>query len=183
MIIGGISRAALGYVAAIATACAALTAVPAQASPAQASPAQASPAQASRSSCHAAPRAPPANPGRVRSALDGLAITSPCNAWAVGSYADGPVSRPLIEHWHGGRWSVQAAGARGDLTSVAELSPRQAWAVGSARHRILIERWTGTRWQAVRGGYTRWGGPTCLASPPRPALGLGSRLVRAAPAP
>jgi hypothetical protein len=37
--------------------------------------------------------------------LSGVAATSACNAWAVGSYKNvGDHYRPLVEHWNGKAW-------------------------------------------------------------------------------
>jgi hypothetical protein len=94
--------------------------------------------------------------------LNGVAATSPANAWAVGWTGTGPdfggTSRALIEHWDGNAWTRvpspgNAPGARTVLNAVAAISPRNAWAVGSthlgAANRAFIVHWDGTAWQRV----------------------------------
>jgi hypothetical protein len=94
--------------------------------------------------------------------LNGVAATSPANAWAVGWTGTGPdsggTSRALIEHWDGQTWTRvpspgNAPGARTILNAVAATSPRNAWAVGSTHagdtNRAFIVHWDGTAWQRV----------------------------------
>jgi hypothetical protein len=92
--------------------------------------------------------------------LDGLAVRSAADAWAVGSVSpSASVVQPLILHWNGRRWArVPAANVAGcqfaSLLSVAAHSARDAWAVGEEENakgvlRPLIEHWDGRRWQLV----------------------------------
>jgi hypothetical protein len=97
------------------------------------------------------------DPGTFSNVPLGVAVTSACNAWAVGGHSDGHAHDPLIERWNGARWLVQASARSGTLAAVAALSARYAWAVGGAFHKTLTEQWDGRRWRVVRGGYTRWG--------------------------
>jgi hypothetical protein len=116
-------------------------------------------AGASPDSCRAPARAP-LNPGKDNNVLDGIAITSNCDAWAVGSYTTAAFrSFPLIEHWNGARWSVPPTPIleTGVLTGVAATSPGDAWAVGRADDKAVIEHWNGITWQHVTGAYTRRG--------------------------
>jgi len=104
------------------------------------------------------------------SGLSSVAARSPADAWAVGSYLDGPVRRTLIEHWNGSAWrqsrspspGVGAGGfaAVSSLTSVSAVSASSAWAVGSydipnvpypgeAVDRTLILHWNGQAWSKV----------------------------------
>ena len=96
------------------------------------------------------------NPGGSAgfSDLNGVAATSPANAWAVGSYSDGGAQLTLIEHWNGAAWkrvpSPNRGGPANTLNAVAAVSASNAWAVGSTRFsRTLIEHWNGKTWKIV----------------------------------
>jgi hypothetical protein len=79
--------------------------------------------------------------------LYGVAVTSPDNAWAVGSDVNGTV----IEHWNGRDWRLQASPYTGisQLLGVTATSPRNAWAVGygHAGSKTLVEHWNGRVWK------------------------------------
>lgn len=109
---------------------------------------------------------PSPNPGSVTAIeeLSAVSAVSATNAWAVGVYEDqgAPNNLTLIQHWNGRHWRAVRApfphGADGDsLYSVAAVSARAAWAVGSALsgplerplYRPLLMRWNGTRWAIV----------------------------------
>ena len=90
--------------------------------------------------------------------LDGLAVRSASDAWAVGTaYPSSRSSLPLILHWNGRRWArMQAAtvaGAFVSLLGVAVRSATDAWAVGEAQSRFslrpVIEHWDGRRWRLM----------------------------------
>ena len=102
----------------------------------------------------------PRNPGS-RDVLYGVAVTSGCQAWAVGQYVKGGLPRTLIEHWNGRVWRVQKSPSPGrfgsGLNGVAATSPRNVWAVGyydAGRHahprRTLILHWNGKVWRAQK---------------------------------
>src|SRR5690348_950035 len=85
--------------------------------------------------------------------LQGVAATSPTNAWAVGQNID--LDAPgvgLIEHWNGRAWRVQPSPGVpfGWLFGIAATSPANAWAVGEHLHgtvaQTLIEHWNGRSW-------------------------------------
>jgi hypothetical protein len=97
------------------------------------------------------------SPGRgplTLSAIDGISGT---DIWAVGSALRGAFgNQPMILHGDGVTWSVSrspaiASGAL--LTSVAVISPQDAWAVGYASAAsgtaTLIEHWNGRSWRVV----------------------------------
>jgi hypothetical protein len=79
------------------------------------------------------------------STLDGVAVASPCDIWAVGTIA---------VRWNGATWLkaaiASAAGPKGStqLDAVAIVSDADAWAVGSygTDSHALIEHWNGTSW-------------------------------------
>ena len=102
----------------------------------------------------------PGFPASSLSALYGVTVTSRSNAWAVGAYMSKGRTIPLIEHWNGHTWKVQASpdpspqGA--ELAGVTALSPGSAWAVGTvlsadpAVAKSLIEHWNGHGWHIQR---------------------------------
>lgn len=103
---------------------------------------------------------PSQNPGGPANAnlLQGVAIVSAANAWAVGAYSNGTSLRSLIEHWNGIKWrqvtSTNASATESDLDAVAAASAKNAWAVGSYANaqgflQTLIEHWNGTKWRRV----------------------------------
>ncbi len=89
----------------------------------------------------------------VSSALLAVSASTATDAWAVGfsilgRHDDGT----LIEHWNGTAWSVNSSlvvtGFVAELTGVADLSPTNAWAVGTGNGAIL-EHWNGSAWTSV----------------------------------
>jgi hypothetical protein len=91
--------------------------------------------------------------------LDAVAVVSPSDAWAVGTYQASGWAHTLIEHWDGAAWTVTAGpnpggpAANNYLYGVAATSSSSAWAVGSYRKagawHTLIEHWDGTAWTQV----------------------------------
>lgn len=93
--------------------------------------------------------------------LEGVSAVSASNAWAVGWYATRStccaVTRALIRHWNGRKWSQVAIPNPGrpghhnnSLAAVSSLSARNARAVGSsfrgAVQDSLILHWNGRAW-------------------------------------
>jgi hypothetical protein len=95
-------------------------------------------------------------PAGTGASLDGLAVTSGKNAWAVGSCND---RRTLILHWNGKAWSREPspnfAGPDNPdyLSSAVAVSRDSAWAVGQtgtfAAPQTLILHWNGTAWKRL----------------------------------
>jgi hypothetical protein len=91
------------------------------------------------------------------SQLNGVTVTSPSSAWAVGSYRSKGKTIPLIERWNGRSWKIQASpdpGSHGaELAGVTAPSATSAWAVGivleasETESLTLIEHWNGHRWR------------------------------------
>jgi hypothetical protein len=92
--------------------------------------------------------------------LGGVSAVSATDAWAVGSYGTQTNSKnqTLIVRWNGKRWQAVRApfphGADADgLGSIAAVSAKSAWAVGSAiigsNDQPLLMHWNGTRWAIV----------------------------------
>ena len=118
---------------------------------------------AAAASCRGSGTRPP----NVRSAyrsLHGVAATSACDAWAVGSSFGGIGfgGVALIEHSNGRSWKVMRSpnpagvpklGGVAELYGVAATSPRDAWAVGSYNTPpitgSLIEHWNGKAWKLM----------------------------------
>src|SRR5712692_934120 len=101
----------------------------------------------------------PSPGGSHGNGLEGVAATSPTNAWAVGTYNNGTAEQTLVERWNGTRWKhVPSPNPGGPthanfLSGVAATSSTNAWAVGSyfngTSFQTLVERWNGTRWKHV----------------------------------
>ena len=101
------------------------------------------------------------SPGSAGGSLNGVAVLSPRQAWAVGAYATSAASQTLIEHWNGSAWaqvpSPDPGGSSHDnaLFGVAATSARNAWAVGyyfnrtADQKQTLIEHWNGRTWAQV----------------------------------
>lgn len=104
-----------------------------------------------------------ADPGSLQNRLLGVAMSSPCNGWAVGYYQKAGYDPTLIEHWDGQSWTRQPSpngpGALNQLDGVAAVSSTDAWAVGTTGRRTLVEHWGGRAWKvqpsASPGGASR----------------------------
>jgi hypothetical protein len=107
---------------------------------------------------------PPKPPAGDTEGLDGVAVVSACDVWAVGGRDDGSGLNtiPMIDHWTGGSsWKrslgapVSPATPRGEesitlLNDVAAASATSVWAVGFWRNvDPLIEHWNGKGWSAT----------------------------------
>src|SRR5690349_2778115 len=115
------------------------------------------PAAASAASCQAWTGAQPPSPGTLENSLSGVAVLSPCDAWAVGSDIGTGAFQTLIEHWNGFSWaqvdSPDPGSGNNFLNSVRAASASSIWAVGSTSDgtssQTLIEHWNGTTWTTV----------------------------------
>src|SRR6266704_3562035 len=113
------------------------------------------------SACQSWTGVQPPDPGgpSAANALDGVAVLSSCDAWAVGSYANGAARQALVVRWRGSAWKKVASPDPGgpshdnDLSGVAATSASAAWAVGGyvsgTAFKTLILRWNGTAWKQV----------------------------------
>ncbi len=91
--------------------------------------------------------------------LSGLVALASNDIWAVGSQgALSGLSKTLIEHWDGMRWSIVKSPNVGSydnaLQGVTALSPDDIWAVGESSDgkggdRTLVEQWNGQQWSVV----------------------------------
>lgn len=105
---------------------------------------------------------PSPNPRGSVDDLDGVAATSPTNAWAVGSSFKAVRSyKAVIEHWDGTAWTAQPSpdpggpGHNDHLLGVTATSATSAWAVGyygtgSGHSRTFVLRWNGTAWKILK---------------------------------
>jgi hypothetical protein len=103
----------------------------------------------------------PLNPGGPSrpNILNGVAVLSATNAWAVGLYGGAVADRTLTERWNGTAWQVVPSPNPGGpnrenfLNGAAAVSAHDIWAVGSydngTADRTLIEHWNGTAWKVV----------------------------------
>lgn len=101
---------------------------------------------------------PPANPAAAPSqrAFIGVTCVRATSCWAVGEQTTSGVTRPLIEHWNGRKWSLKASptvpGSTGtSLSAVSCPALRNCWAVGGAaigstKEEPIAERWNGRKW-------------------------------------
>lgn len=99
-----------------------------------------------------------ANPGAGY--LNGVAVVSPQDVWAVGVEPSlvSSAEQILIEHWNGTQWSVIPAPIPGQtnsgLYSVAAQTATSVWAAGyfnglGFSPQPLIERWDGSAWSVA----------------------------------
>jgi hypothetical protein len=115
------------------------------------------PAAASAASCQAWTGAQPPSPGTLDNNLNGVAVLSPCDVWAVGLDVGTGAFQTLIEHWNGFSWtqvdSPDPGSGNNFLNSVRAASASSIWAVGSTSDgsgsQTLIEHWNGTAWTTV----------------------------------
>ncbi len=105
---------------------------------------------------------PSPDPGGGNNFLFAVRAASPDDVWAVGSFEDtsGPsvVTKTLILHWDGTKWSQVTSPSPGTAFSGVEavrvVSANDVWAVGSfgsssGETRSLILHWNGTAWKRV----------------------------------
>ena len=106
-------------------------------------------------------RVPSPNPGHnSENVLNGVAVLSPRDVWAVGYHASAD-REALILHWDGSDWSrfpiPDPPDARGGptLTAVSASSASNAWAVGDyydgTARRPLALHWDGAEWSPDNG--------------------------------
>jgi len=94
----------------------------------------------------------PASSFTVPGVLSAVAAAPSGDAWAVGSTS----GKTLIVRWNGTDWKQVPSptpGTSPELSSVAVVSARSAWAVGGygvyPHAKTLIEHWNGTDWKQV----------------------------------
>jgi hypothetical protein len=100
----------------------------------------------------------PADQVSINNVLDGVAVVSTNDVWAVGSKEVGGGGRDhsLIEHWNGTRWrAVPIPDPPGAdfLHKVAVVSANDVWAVGTYAPNLqtlpLAMHWNGATWSIV----------------------------------
>jgi hypothetical protein len=95
----------------------------------------------------------------VTGELNGVAVTSASNAWAVGYSGTWPNPKTLIVHWNGKAWTqlTNPKPVYGDLFTLDAVSADDIWAVGftsqadAASAHILILHWNGKQWSRPSG--------------------------------
>ena len=90
----------------------------------------------------------------TNSTLVSVSASGPTDAWAVGVHSDTKAfDHPLAEHRVADTWTQvhvpEPAGQQASLAGVDDLSPDNAWAVGTSDGLTLIEHWNGKRWSIV----------------------------------
>jgi hypothetical protein len=105
---------------------------------------------------------PPTQPPEY--CIEGIAVVSTSDIWAVGWQGDGGYnSVTLTMHWDGARWTTVASPSVGNganqLNGVVAVASDNVWAVGFSTpnptgsgtdpNRTLIEHWDGTNWTVV----------------------------------
>jgi len=122
---------------------------------------------------------PAPNVGFEANSLARVAVISPADAWAVGTYANhGSTFRPqtLTEHWDGHAWTYVPSPSVGtgmnDLKDVAAVAAADVWTVGSADTSTstvsLAEHWDGRAWAVV---------PSANFGPPTYFYGVAARAA------
>lgn len=90
--------------------------------------------------------------------LNGVAVVSATDVWAVGQYANqftNGAYQSLIEHWDGTSWrriDTPILGSEAFLWGVAAVSASDVWAVGSyndSGSKTLVLHWNGATWSVV----------------------------------
>src|SRR4051794_14549087 len=97
------------------------------------------------------------NSGSSFNELNGVAVVSANDIWAVGDYTNSNVYQTLTEHWNGTSWTVVSSpsfpnGSR--LLGVSAVSTNDVWAVGTyssdgSNFLTLTEHWNGSSWSVV----------------------------------
>ena len=85
--------------------------------------------------------------------LNGVAATSPRNAWAVGTDDTAQGQDSVILHWNGSRWQQVSSPkpTQSLLHGVAAVSRSDAWAVGNQfGSNAIIEHWNGKTWKLLQ---------------------------------
>src|SRR6266567_2267183 len=112
-------------------------------------------------SCNPWSRVTSPGAGTSGSELDGVAVVSASDIWAVGSYFNLTLhsSQTLVEHWNGSHWQVVTSPNVGtdnnDLSDVAVDLSGGIWTVGTYfntahnHEQTLIERWNGSNWNIM----------------------------------
>lgn len=99
------------------------------------------------------------NSGHGDNALLGIAAAGPGDVWAVGAYARGGETHPVVLHQDGASWSSVAVPEPDGcttcgLSAVTALAPDDVWASGYGFTHPFFEHWDGTTWTLVAGPKT-----------------------------
>jgi hypothetical protein len=101
---------------------------------------------------------PSPNVGAGNNALSDVAVVSPTDIWAVGSYSGATGYQTLTLRWDGSSWSIVPSPNSNSinyLSGVSAVSANDVWAVGnhhscsSCSKQSLIEHWDGSNWSIV----------------------------------
>jgi len=79
-----------------------------------------------------------------------FAGSSPKDIWAIGEFNENDTGGPQAMHWNGKNWTLVQVPQDGDysgLTSIASISPHDAWAVrGGSEGDSDMQHWDGKTW-------------------------------------
>ena len=82
----------------------------------------------------------------VGEGMEALSASSPSDIWAVG------VDDQFLMHFDGTTWTAFSVPSTNFLSGVADISPTEAWAVGTVgAYAQTIFRWDGTQWSLFPG--------------------------------
>lgn len=95
---------------------------------------------------------------RGNGAFDDILARSADDVWVAGKAG----SHSLVAHWNGATWTRLGgpghSGLGSDIASLAVVSPRLAWVVGSGSAGFpAILRWNGSRWRQTRASRPTFG--------------------------
>ena len=92
--------------------------------------------------------------------LNDIACVDQSDCWSVGYYRAATAYQPVMQHWDGGAWSLEAppdsSTTRDDyVQGLACATSSQCWSVGfswsrtASAYQTLIQRWDGSAWSDV----------------------------------
>jgi hypothetical protein len=111
--------------------------------------------------------------------LASVSVTSPANAWVIGSYftsanRSAGSTRPIALHWNGSAWRRAPlplpAGAAAELNGVSATSASNAWAIGAFLSKQgnpsagFVLHWDGSSWTQVPSAPASAGEPIAVAA-------------------
>jgi hypothetical protein len=93
-------------------------------------------------------------PGSFADSLSSVSALSNSDIWVGGSFArQDRVTRPLVEHWNGTRWSIEDLPfSKGSINAIDEVAQDSVWAVGggdSLCNCTVVLFFDGNRWTRI----------------------------------
>lgn len=86
----------------------------------------------------------------VKYHLEGVALTSSSNGWAVGlkGYSGSTPYGSVILHWDGNEWREETSPTGAPLFAVTMISENDGWAVGGSTSGVILH-WNGSAWSVA----------------------------------